>query len=55
LRADAVAARRAEAATCGAGHLVRVNLGMLPNDERLGRAVELAGGVARAGEHALAE
>jgi hypothetical protein len=40
---------------CGAAHLVRVNLGMLRSDERLGRAAEFADGVARAGGRALAE
>jgi hypothetical protein len=56
LRADALAARRAEAAALAAPPtLVRVNLGMLPSDERLGRAAQFADDVARAGHRALAE
>jgi hypothetical protein len=55
--ADAVIRRRgadavveaclAAAAACGAAHLARVNLGMLADDERLGRAAEFAEAVAR--------
>jgi hypothetical protein len=43
---------RIHAPAGGATNLVRVNLGMLANDERLGRAAELAQAAARARDRA---
>jgi methenyltetrahydrofolate cyclohydrolase len=54
VRADAVvAACLAEGAARGAAHLVRINLGMAPGDERAERADEFAAIAAEARERAL--
>jgi formiminotetrahydrofolate cyclodeaminase len=54
VRADAVvAACIAEGAARGAAHLVRINLGMAPEDERIQRAAEFAEAAAASRERAL--
>jgi methenyltetrahydrofolate cyclohydrolase len=54
VRPDAVvAACLAEGAARGAAHLVRINLGMIPDDERIHRAAEFAEAAAASRERAL--
>ena len=48
-----VAACLAESAARGAAHLVKVNLGMVPDDERIARAAEFAEAAAASRERAL--
>jgi len=56
VRADAVvAACLAEAAARGAAHLVRINLGMSPDDERIGVADAHAGAAGQARARALGQ
>jgi formiminotetrahydrofolate cyclodeaminase len=56
LRADAVvAACIAEAASAGAAYLVRINLGMSPEDERIGIAQDHAAAAAAARAKALGQ
>jgi formiminotetrahydrofolate cyclodeaminase len=56
MRADAVvAACLAEAASRGASHLVRINLGMAPEDDRVGTAQDHAERAAAARARALGQ
>jgi formiminotetrahydrofolate cyclodeaminase len=56
VRADAVvAACLAEASSRGAAHLVRINLGMAPDDERIGVAADHAERAAAARSRALGQ